>query len=309
MGKKPLVSSIIIFWNEERYIEEAIASVFAQTYDHWELLLVDDGSSDKSTEIAKQYEEKYPGTVRYIEHNKHENRGMSASRNLGVRNSKGKYISFLDADDVWRPEKLEEQVAILEIHPKADMVHGPLQMWFSWSGKPKDLHRDYLYGLENNRKHPYADTLVEPPLMLALFLRYEEFMPGGFMVKRDVMKKVGIFEENFFDNYSDAVALVKICLTSHVFVSSKSWYKYRKHKASYTYLSNFYGKDIEEQRIYLDWVAEYFNHQRVNNPQLWAILHKRQIRNRYEWLYRFMHSPYQFTKKQARLFISRLGIV
>ena len=114
------MSAIIIFWNEEQFIEEAIESVFAQTYGHWELLLVDDGSSDRSSEIARRYTEQYPDKVRYLEHQGHENRGMSASRNLGVRSARGRYISYLDGDDVWLPNKLAEQVAIMESHPTAD---------------------------------------------------------------------------------------------------------------------------------------------------------------------------------------------
>src|SRR5215218_10922420 len=99
MSAKPLVSAIIIFLNEERFIEEAIQSVFAQSYENWELLLVDDGSSDASTRIALRYAEEHPGRVRYLEHPGHQNRGMSASRNLGISHTKGEYIACLDADD------------------------------------------------------------------------------------------------------------------------------------------------------------------------------------------------------------------
>src|SRR5829696_811917 len=101
MNSKPLVSSVMIFFNAERFIREAIESVFAQTYDNWELLLVDDGSTDDSTQIALHYAEQYPERVRYLEHPGHQNRGMSASRNLGVSQAKGEYIALLDADDVW----------------------------------------------------------------------------------------------------------------------------------------------------------------------------------------------------------------
>src|SRR5438105_1562536 len=104
MSSKPLVSAITIFLNEEKFLQEAIASVFAQTYDNWELLLVDDGSTDASTEIALRYAKQYPEKVRYVEHRGHQNRGMSAARNLGIRNAKGQYIAFLDADDVWLPK-------------------------------------------------------------------------------------------------------------------------------------------------------------------------------------------------------------
>jgi len=110
----PLVSAIIIFLNEERFLSEAIESVLAQSYLNWELLLVDDGSTDASTEIARRYSERYSQRVRCLEHSNHVNRGMSASRNLGVRQANGEYIAFLDADDVWLPQELERQLAIME---------------------------------------------------------------------------------------------------------------------------------------------------------------------------------------------------
>src|SRR5262249_40041371 len=144
MNTEPLVSVIIIFLNAEKFLQEAIESVVAQTYDHWELLLADDGSTDGSTGIARQYADHYPGKVRYLEHAGHQNRGMSASRNLGIRHAVGEYIAFLDADDVWLPHKLEEQVAILNAHPETGMVYGATQVWHSWTGDPKDIPRDSM---------------------------------------------------------------------------------------------------------------------------------------------------------------------
>src|SRR5262245_29749459 len=114
---KDLVSVIMIFLDEKRFIREAIESVLAQTYQNWELLLIDDGSRDGSGEIAQGIAAEHPNRVRYLEHPGHQNRGMSASRNLGVRHAQGAYIAFLDADDIWVAKKLEQQVAILKSHP------------------------------------------------------------------------------------------------------------------------------------------------------------------------------------------------
>ena len=106
MPERPLVSAVVIFLDAEEFIEEAIESVFAQTYDRWELILVDDGSTDRSTEIARSYAERHPDRVSYVTHPGRVNRGMSASRNRGVEVSSGELIAFLDADDVWLPAKL-----------------------------------------------------------------------------------------------------------------------------------------------------------------------------------------------------------
>jgi len=140
---KGLVSAIIIFFNAEKFIEEAIESVLAQSYDNWELLLVDDGSEDNSTMIARRYEKKYQPKVRCFEHDGHSNQGMSASRNLGLSHARGEYIAFLDADDVWMPHKLEQQAAILNSRPEAAMVYGRTLIWYSWSGEPEDEYRDH----------------------------------------------------------------------------------------------------------------------------------------------------------------------
>src|SRR5579884_627502 len=98
MSHHPRVSAVIIFWNAERFLAEAVESVFAQTFDDWELLLVDDGSTDGSTAMAQEYANRNPDRAHYLEHEHHANRGRSASRNLGIRHAAGDYVAFLDAD-------------------------------------------------------------------------------------------------------------------------------------------------------------------------------------------------------------------
>jgi glycosyltransferase involved in cell wall biosynthesis len=174
MTHTPTVSIIIIFWNAAKFINEAIGSVLAQTYDDWELLLVDDGSTDASTNIAVSYLEQYPSKVRYLEHEGHQNRGMSASRNLGVRNAKGKYLAFLDSDDVWLPRKLYEQIRILDSQPAADMVYGPCHAWYGWTGNSVDICSDRIPNLRVQ-----LNRLYNPPKLIKLFLEHENAMPGN----------------------------------------------------------------------------------------------------------------------------------
>src|SRR6188768_4216465 len=97
----PLVSVITCFYNEEKFLKEAIESVLKQKYPNWEYLLVDDGSTDGSSEIAKIYAEKYSGQITLLHHEGKANKGLSPSRNLGIEYSKGDLICFLDADDVY----------------------------------------------------------------------------------------------------------------------------------------------------------------------------------------------------------------
>src|SRR5262249_17520285 len=109
MSKPPKASVIVPFYNSEKFLAEAIESVLSQTYLSWELILVDDGSHDKSTTIAKEYAAGNPNRIRYLEHPGHENKGRSTSRNLGISQSQGEYIAHLDSDDVWSNTLLEDQ--------------------------------------------------------------------------------------------------------------------------------------------------------------------------------------------------------
>ena len=95
--RAPCVSVITIFLNAERFLAEAIESVLAQSFDNLELILVDDGSTDSSTDIAKRYAGRHEFRIRYLEHPGHANRGMSASRNLGISSATGDFIAFIDA--------------------------------------------------------------------------------------------------------------------------------------------------------------------------------------------------------------------
>jgi glycosyltransferase involved in cell wall biosynthesis len=186
MSDNPIVSVIMIFLNEERFIREAIDSVLAQTYHDWELLLVDDGSADASTEIAQSYAEQYPGKIRYLEHEGHQNHGMSATRNLGISKAQGKYIGFLDGDDVYLLYKLEQQVAILDSQPEAAMVYGHTQDWFGWTGKPEDIECDLLYDLGVP-----PDTIIHPPTLLGLVL--QQLAPSsctcGVLLRREIVAR------------------------------------------------------------------------------------------------------------------------
>lgn len=114
--ESPLVSVIIPNYNYADYLREAIASVLAQTYENIEIIVVDDGSSDNSRATIESYGEKVTGIFQ-------QNQGVSATRNNGVKASRGEYIAFLDADDVWLPRKIELQMAKFAAVPTLGMVH------------------------------------------------------------------------------------------------------------------------------------------------------------------------------------------
>lgn len=104
---EPLVSIITPVYNAEMFLSDTIKSVQNQTYKNWEILLVDDCSKDNSAQIIKEFQ-KYDDRIKYIKLEK--NSGASVSRNTGIKNAKGRFIAFVDSDDIWKPEKLEVQV-------------------------------------------------------------------------------------------------------------------------------------------------------------------------------------------------------
>ncbi|QDO93144.1 glycosyltransferase family 2 protein [Formosa sediminum] len=107
----PLVSVVTPVFNAEKFIAQTIQSVISQTYTNWELILVDDGSVDKSLEIISDFQKKHSNIFLY---KNVQNSGAAITRNKGMAEAKGAYIAFLDADDFWLPEKLEIQIGLME---------------------------------------------------------------------------------------------------------------------------------------------------------------------------------------------------
>jgi glycosyltransferase involved in cell wall biosynthesis len=115
----PCVSVIVPVYNEARFVGDAVRSVAAQTFTDWELIVVDDGSSDETPGVLRELAQLIPR----MELLRQENRGRSAARNAGIRRASGEYVAFLDADDTWLPHKLEIQVALLEASPQAGLAY------------------------------------------------------------------------------------------------------------------------------------------------------------------------------------------
>ncbi|HXG64665.1 MAG TPA: glycosyltransferase, partial [Blastocatellia bacterium] len=265
-----LVSVIMPFFNAERFFRESIESVIAQTYPNWELLLVDDGSADGSTEIALEYARKHPEKVRYLEHERHQNKGASASRNLGIRHARGSYIAFLDADDVYLPEKLARQVPILESHPEVAMVYGATYYWHSWTGSPEDVKRDWIW----NNFGVEPDTLVKPPRLLKVLLGEYLTIPCtcSLLARREAVERVGGFEESFKFIYTDQAFYAKFFLRESVITSNLCLDKYRQHPGSCCSMVKTARQTDSARAAYLNWLEKYLSAQKVEDMELWKTL-------------------------------------
>jgi glycosyltransferase involved in cell wall biosynthesis len=269
----PLVSVVTIFLNAERFMQAAIESVFAQSHQDWELLLVDDGSTDRSTGIAQRYAAAFPEQVRYLEHPGHRNAGMSASRNLGIRQARGRYVAFLDADDVWLSHKLGQQIAIMEANSTAAMIFGTPRYWYSWTGNPADVRRDRTRppGAPSNRLyHP-------PELALRLYpLGHGSApCPSDLLIRRSALADVGLFEESFRGAnqlYEDQAFLAKVYLHGAVYVADACWTRYRQHPESCVEQVRRSGQYDDVRRYFLEWLERYLNERGRREVRVWLAL-------------------------------------
>jgi glycosyltransferase involved in cell wall biosynthesis len=134
---KPLISCIVPVYNGERYLREALDSIFAQTYRPLEILVADDGSTDRTPGIVAGFGDR----VRYL---RQENQGPAAARNLGIRAATGNFIAFLDADDLWHPEKLARQMARFQARPElCYCVTYSQNFWIPDLQAEAEKHRDH----------------------------------------------------------------------------------------------------------------------------------------------------------------------
>jgi glycosyltransferase involved in cell wall biosynthesis len=297
MNSASLISVIMPFYNTPvQFFKEAIESVFAQTYPVWELFLIDDGSINESTDLAKSYVRDFPGKVKYLEHENHRNRGPSASRNLGIRSSKGEFIAFLDSDDVWMPRKLEEQLAVMGSHPDAMMSYGKSKYWWSWTGDPEDAERDKI------QEHAIQGNMIyDSPKLLELFLRGKAAIPctNSVMVTRDAVGKVGGFEEApELSIWEDQAFYAKVCLENRVFVAENRWDLYRQHPESSCAVTDKSGQTKAVHLIYLGWLERYLEQRGFRDTEIWGTL-KREF-----WLQN--HWKVGRRIKRAERFIGRL---
>ncbi|MEJ2647391.1 MAG: glycosyltransferase [Sedimentisphaerales bacterium] len=177
-----LVSVIIPTYNRSKYVTKAIESVLAQTYKSYEIILIDDGSSDDTKELIKPYLDR----VKYFYQ---DNSGASAARNNGIRNAKGQWIAFLDSDDEWLPDKLAVQTRFIEKHSEivAHMVNINL---VNYNGKSLNSFLHCKFPHENE------EGLIKEPFIP--HLRYRTLaMPSGVMCRRECAINAGLFDESF----------------------------------------------------------------------------------------------------------------
>jgi glycosyltransferase involved in cell wall biosynthesis len=268
----PRVSVIVPFLNTERFIEESIQSVLAQTYNDWDLLLIDDGSTDRSAAIARSYAETHPGRIRVLTHPGGENRGISASRNLGVAHASGTYVSFLDADDVYHPEKLGRQTAVMDAHPEVGLSYAATEYWYSWQG-PKHEDEDWTWDTFG----VLPGQIANPPELLVHYLTDGATLPcmGSVMARRSAIEAAGGLDERFQGLFEDQAFFAKMALTTPALVIPEALDRYRQHAGSMCHRAST-DETRRARAQYLTWLAAHLAAEGVNDARVWSALRRAQ---------------------------------
>ena len=250
----PSVSVVIPAYNAEKYIKASIESVFAQSYQDFEVIVVDDGSTDRTKDVLDQFGNR----IRMI---KGPNKGPSGARNTGIRASRGRYVAFLDSDDLWTADKLAVQVRFLENHSDVGMVFSDM-LKFNSRGVISESY------LKNVRKIKNCyDTLLRNRDGLnnatELLLQCNLIPTGSVLVRRDCLLKAGLFDENLrtvedLDLWLRLSMVTKLGFVPHVLKHKREHeanlssdfckavvadiYLVEKFKGEYPHLAKQYGK-------------------------------------------------------------------
>jgi glycosyltransferase involved in cell wall biosynthesis len=244
------VSVVLIFYDAQDYLAEAIESVLAQDYQDFELILVDDGSTDASTDIARDYAHRDRKRVRYVQFPGRQNRGRSAARNLGLQHARGAFVAFIDADDRWAPQRLREQLELLGAMPAVDAVCGAVNYWRSWNGgADKRVPTGHV-----------EEAVVSPPdALLFWYPLGKAHAPSmsDLLMRTESVHAVNGFEDQFTGAYDDQAFLAKFYLRSVIYVSSRVWSDYRLHDRSCMATLIREGGYHEARSHFLNWFEQY----------------------------------------------------
>lgn len=212
----PLVSVVVPVYNVEPYLRRCLDSIIAQSYPHWELLLINDGSTDASPSICAEYQAMEP-RIRFMSQ---ANQGLSATRNRGVREARGELIAFIDSDDSIAPDTLEGVVETLALHPECDQIQFPSHQGIG-SG------RDYMTCIEHA-------PISERSQLLKCWMRDRiiSWIACDRMYRRTLLEDIE-FKVGYY--YEDALFSCMVALRSRgICFSTKGMYHYYTNAGSIT---------------------------------------------------------------------------
>ena len=205
----PKVSVIVPFYNSEDYIGEAIESILKQSYQDYEIIAVNDGSTDSSAEVV----ERFGSGIRNLSH---PNSGVAKTMNRGMEAASGEYLSFLESDDIWHPDKLAVQVEVLDRCPDVGIVTSDVEY----------IEQD---GTKLNKilvASRHEDTFIR------MFVKGHILLPSAMMIRREVYEKAGGMNEGFIGAcLQDHEWAARLCDTAKIHSINKPLVFYRMHPA------------------------------------------------------------------------------
>ena len=212
----PLISVVMPVYNAEKYLDEAITSLLIQSYENFEILAINDGSTDSSVEILKKYAS-IDTRVKIISQ---KNKGIVAVLNRGIDEAKGEYIARMDADDVSFPNRFKDQIETFQNNPDADLVYGDFEVI--------DEQSRFMY---RELTPPLNEDIQE-----ALFVR-NPIAHGSVMFKKDIIERVGYYSDEFGPT-EDLELWMRISRQGILVGTGSSLYRWRVNTTGITMTNN-----------------------------------------------------------------------
>lgn len=266
----PSVSVVMIFLDASAFMAAAIDSVLAQSCRDWELILVDDGSTDGSTTVALHYARLHADRIRYIDHEEHANLGTGMSRNAGIAAARGRYVAFLDADDEFMPARLQRHLDAFALHPDVGVVISGDLYWHSWHPEA-DAAADHMVIVWA----PFQVPIAAPELLESILVTHRAPLPtpGAVTFRRDVALAAGGIPRAFRDQYEDQVLLSQLLMRTSALVLNACLSRYRQHPGSLTARAQRIGayrpgRAHEARFVFLEWLQVALREQGINRPQI-----------------------------------------
>lgn len=252
MEKAPLISIVMSVYNDEQYIREALDSLFFQTLQDFEIIIIDDCSEDRTVDVIRSYESE---KIRLILNK--ENQGLTKNLNIGLKLAKGKYIARMDGDDKSRPQRFEKQIGLLEENPELMLISCRAHMFGE---------EDLVSDIQGSPKQLQAMMLIRPVLA-----------HPGFMMRRELIEVHGFQYDETYRSAQDYNFAVRVAREFSIGITEDVLLDYRVHKKQ---ISSAHG--IEQRNnaarvrnMQLEWIGVYLSNRQKEVLEKWA----REIKN------------------------------
>jgi len=239
-NKQPLVSVIMPVYNAGKFVSDAIESILNQTYDNFELIIINDASTDNSYKIISSYKKRFSDKIKVINLKKNLNRGGDACANLGILKSKGEFIARMDADDIAVLSRLEKQVNYLSNHPKISLV-GSNAYFINADSKVTGVKKVPVTHNKIYREFFVVHPLIHPTIM----------------IRRKVLGDDGLFYDIKYKANNDYLTFMKLLCKGNIFANLKSKLLYYRIHSNNDSLNDLKSRFINTVKIRIEAVFKY----------------------------------------------------